>query len=146
MADPNPESNLPPFVREIPASAAPEYRGFWRLWQEEDFFACHEVLEELWRRTADAQRGFYHGLIHAAVTRYQHRRGNAVGAARQWVKTQERLAPFRPVFYGVNIEQLLRATEEEIAPSLRSLSEEQAGRVEALRREMRRKVSGSQGA
>ena len=133
----------PAFVNDIPANAAPEYLEFWRLWQESQFFDCHEVLEWLWRGSPRGpQRDFYHGLIHAAVTLYQHRRGNAVGAARQWERAQAKLAQFAPAFYGVSVDELLRSVGEEIAPSLHGLSEEQARRVEALRRDLCRKISG----
>lgn len=132
------------FSPPLPPDAPPEYAEFWRLWQGGEFFACHEVLEELWRRTAEPQRLFYNGLIHAAVAIYQHRRGNAVGAARQWVRAQAKLAPFAPRFCSVEVTALLRALEDEIAPSLERLTQEQAQHLEALRRELHRRFCDSQ--
>ncbi len=99
-----------------------EYSMFWQLWHEERFFECHEVLEELWKRTSGSERWFYAGLIHCAVARYQHRRGNAYGACRQWWRATVKLQPFAPQHRGVEIEALLHHVELEIASSLAQLS------------------------
>ena len=116
------------------ADDAPElYRRFWQLWSEARFFECHEVLEALWRVTAEPQRSFYQGLIHCAVAIYQHRRGNAVGAARQLVRAQARLERFRPNCCQVEVDGLLASVEQEIAPSLARLDAVQLARLEALR-------------
>ncbi len=136
---------MPSFVRGGAKDAPPQLREFWELWQNEEFFACHEVLEELWRQSAEPKRRFYNGLIHAAVAIYQHRRGNPVGAARQWVRAQVKLAPFAPEYDDVNVELLLRAVEMEIAPSLRRLDESEERRLEILRRDLSRELNGSEG-
>ena len=34
-----------------------------RLFNDEEFFERHEVLEELWTETQDERRKFYQGLI-----------------------------------------------------------------------------------
>jgi hypothetical protein len=39
-------------------------------WNAEEFFECHEVLEELWLRAGDERR-FYQGLIQAAAGFYK---------------------------------------------------------------------------
>ena len=136
---------MQPFVPILAKDAPPQLRAFWNLWQSEEFFACHEVLEELWRVTSGPRRLFYNGLIHAAVAIYQHRRGNAVGAARQWERTKSKLLPFAPEYDDVDVETLLRVVELEIAPSLRRLNDDEARGVETLRCDLRRKFSGSEG-
>lgn len=136
---------LPSFVRAVAKDAPSQLHEFWELWQNEEFFACHEVLEELWRQTAEPKRRFYNGLIHAAVAIYQHRRGNKVGAARQWVRAQVKLAPFVPAYDDVNVESLLRAVETEIAPSLRRLNEIEERQLAELRRDLSWKLNGSEG-
>ena len=132
-------------MRAVAKDAPPQLLTFWELWQCEEFFACHEVLEDLWRQTTGPRRTFYNGLIHAAVAMYQQRRGNAVGAARQMVRAQVKLAPFVPEFDDVDVESLLRLVEAEIAPSLRRLTENEAQKVETLRRDLSREWNGSQG-
>ena len=39
-----------------------------RLFNEQEFFECHEVLEELWSETLGEEKKFYQGLIQAAVS------------------------------------------------------------------------------
>ena len=110
-----------------------EYSMFWQLWREERFFECHEVLEELWKRTKTRERWFYNGLIHCAVSIYQHRRGNAIGACRQLVRAQVKLRAFAPRFGGVEIALLLSFVENEIASSLSQTSDVQRASWPALR-------------
>ncbi len=52
-----------------------------RLFNEEDFFECHEVLEELWSETLGAEKKFYQGLIQAAVALFHFGNENLGGAA-----------------------------------------------------------------
>ena len=41
------------------------YRHAIDLFNEREFFACHDVLEEIWAETLGTEREFYQGLIHA---------------------------------------------------------------------------------
>ena len=123
-------------LRDLPE----KYARFWHLWQREEFFECHEVLEDLWRRAPGRERLFLNGLIHCAVSIYQPRRGNAVGAARQLARAQRKLAPFALHFWHCDIASLLSRVETEIAPSLAALDESQCAQLEDLRASLNRKV------
>jgi uncharacterized protein len=46
----------------------------------EDYFECHEVLEELWME--EGRDIFYQGLLQIAVGLYHHRNGNVSGAIK----------------------------------------------------------------
>ena len=70
-------------------------------------FEAHELLEELWRAAAPAERDLYQGLVHVAVATYQDTRGNEVGRTRQLEKAMRRLAPYAPAYEGIPIESLL---------------------------------------
>ncbi len=105
-----------------------EYTMFWELWLAERFFECHEVLEELWKRTRGRERWFYNGLIHGAVAIYQHRRGNSNGAYRQLLRAQVKLLPFAPRHRNLEIAAFLQSVEGEIAPSLAQIGDEQRAR------------------
>lgn len=130
-----------PFLLFIPEEAALLYREFWKLWLDGEWFKAHEELEELWRATHGPQKLFYNGLIHAAVALYQHERGNALGACRQSVRMQEKLAPFTPEFYGVQINDLVDTIEKEIAPSKARLNEKQSAQLEKLRERLKERVN-----
>lgn len=129
-----------PFLLFIPENAPQKYGEFWQLWQDEKFFEAHETLEDLWRETQDERKLFFNGLIHAVVALYQHRRGNAIGAARQNVRMQEKLTSFAPEFYGVQIDKLIGSVETEIAPSVACLSEADRAQLESLRAEIKEKL------
>ncbi|WP_077618658.1 DUF309 domain-containing protein [Bacillus sinesaloumensis] len=50
---------------------------------DRDYFECHEVLEEHWKKKPIPERSiFWVGLIQIAVSLYHHRRGNLPGALR----------------------------------------------------------------
>lgn len=71
-----------------------------------DGFAAHEVLEDLWRAAAPAERDLYQGLVHVAVATYQESRGNAVGRRRQLEKARRRLEAYEPAYEGLDIATL----------------------------------------
>jgi predicted metal-dependent hydrolase len=72
-----------------------------------EYFAAHEVLEDVWRAAEPAERDFYQGLVHVAVAWYQAGRGNRVGCERQLEKATRRLGPYAPQYKGVNLASLL---------------------------------------
>jgi len=65
---------------------------FLRLWQNEEYFECHEVLELLWRAADGNARWRYHGLIHCAVALHHLRQENWFGMARQWLRAGAKLS------------------------------------------------------
>jgi predicted metal-dependent hydrolase len=132
---------LPCPVPPLPNDAPPGYREFWRLWSEERFYECHEVLEDLWRETQGLQRLFYHGLIHCAVAVYQHRRGNAVGAVRQLLRAQVKLRRFRSTHYGVDVDEVLAGVARAVAASAEKLSVEQRAQLLALEKSLEKRIA-----
>jgi predicted metal-dependent hydrolase len=111
-----------------------EYREFWRLWAAGEYFDCHETLEVLWRRAEGERKLFYHGLIHCAVALYQAQRGNAIGALRQCVRAEVKLARYAPEYSGLDISALLQFVENEVAPLHGVLTPRQRNGLKNLRR------------
>ena len=72
-----------------------------------EYFAAHEVLEDVWRAADPDERDFFQGLVHVAVAWYQAGRGNQVGCERQLEKAARRLAPYAPVHRGLDVADLL---------------------------------------
>jgi hypothetical protein len=72
-----------------------------------EYFAAHEVLEDVWRAAESDERDFYQGLVHVAVAWYQAARGNRVGCERQLEKAARRLGPYAPKHEGVAVASLL---------------------------------------
>jgi len=52
------------------------------LFNRGEFFACHEVLEQVWLEAREPQKLFLQGLIQIAVGFHHLRRNNLVGAQR----------------------------------------------------------------
>ena len=72
-----------------------------------DFFASHEVWEDLWRKESGRSRQFYKGLIQAAVALYHLTRGNRHGAAKLLAGSQTYLEPYRCGYLGLDVDGFL---------------------------------------
>jgi hypothetical protein len=83
-----------------------------------DFFASHEVWEDLWRKESGRSRQFYKGLIQAAVALYHLRRGNRHGAAKLLAGSQGCLEPYRSRYLGLDIDGFLAALERCVTAAL----------------------------
>jgi len=88
-----------------------------RLFNVEEFFQCHEVLEEAWTPEHGPRRLFLQALIHLAVGFYHCQRTNPVGAGHQLRKGLGKLAAYLPSWEGVDTARLhreARAAREQI--------------------------------
>jgi len=57
---------------------------------DRDYFECHEILEDYWKRTdRKNKQSIWVGLIQLAVSCYHHRRGNFLGAKKTLEKALE---------------------------------------------------------
>ena len=83
------------------------YREGLRLFNEHEFFACHDVLEELWTETLGPEREFYQGLIQASVALFHFGEGNLGGARRLYESCTRYLEPYRPRYLGMDLERFL---------------------------------------
>ncbi|MGE0375620.1 MAG: DUF309 domain-containing protein [Planctomycetaceae bacterium] len=88
-------------------SADPRYVEGVRLFNEREFFACHDVLEELWGETLGRDRDFYQGLIHAAVCLFHFEEGNLGGARTMYESTRRYLLPFGASHLGLDLQSFL---------------------------------------
>jgi uncharacterized protein len=79
-----------------------------QLFNDEEFFQCHEALEEAWTAEARPRRLFLQALIHLAVSLYHCQRGNPVGASRQLRKGLKKLDGFIPSCEGIDTGRLYR--------------------------------------
>ena len=81
------------------------------LFNDREFFHCHEVLEEAWMPELGPRRLFLQALIHVAVGFHHCQRGNAAGATGQLRKGLRKLAAYLPSCEGVDTERLYRETQ-----------------------------------
>jgi predicted metal-dependent hydrolase len=73
----------------------------------QEYFASHETWEALWRKESGPERGFYQGLIQAAVALHHLRRGNLRGAQTLLGRSRRNLDPYRPVHLGLDVAAFL---------------------------------------
>lgn len=74
-----------------------------RLFNEEEFFECHDILEELWTETMGSERLFYQGLIQASVAMFHFGNENLGGARKLYHSSTEKLAPYAPCFMNLDL-------------------------------------------
>lgn len=79
-----------------------------RLFNEEEFFECHEVLEELWGETQGEPKKFLQGLIQAAVALFHFGNENFGGAKKLYYSTMEKLAPYGDVYWSLDLARFRR--------------------------------------
>jgi len=82
------------------------------LYRAGKFFACHEVLEELWTPMRGPHRLFLQALIHFAVAFYHQQRRNPLGAERQLRKALRKVERYLPLYEGVDTATLHREGQE----------------------------------
>lgn len=78
-----------------------QYREGLRLFNAEDFFECHEILEELWSETQGEPKRFLQGLIQAAVALFHFGNENFGGAKKLYLAAMEKLAPYGEEYMGL---------------------------------------------
>ena len=78
------------------------------LFNNREFFQCHEVLEEAWTKEVGPRRLFLQALIHLAVGFYHCERTNPAGASSQLKKGIHKLALYLPSCEGIDTARLHR--------------------------------------
>ncbi len=78
------------------------------LFNRQEFFECHEVLEEVWTPERGPRRLFLQAVIHVAVAFYHCQRGNLAGARGQLRKALRKLTPYLPRYEGLDTVRLFR--------------------------------------
>ncbi len=81
------------------------------LFNRADYFAAHEVWEEVWRDCPSQERRFYQGLIQAAVAIYQWNRSNARGARRLFYSGRAYMESYAPTHLGLDVPRFWQSIE-----------------------------------
>lgn len=79
------------------------YIEFFELFNEQEFYECHEVLEDLWMETVSKERPYYQGLIQTATAFYHLRNGNGGGARKLFTTGLQYLEPFPGTYLGFDL-------------------------------------------
>lgn len=84
----------------------PELHSFVSLFNQEQYFGAHEVLEELWRRENGPAKNFYQGLIQIAAAFVHVQKKNFTGAERLLKSSRRYLEPYPAGYLSIGIEEL----------------------------------------
>lgn len=83
-----------------------------RLFNERQFFECHEILEPFYQETDDENKPFLEGLIQlAAAFRLYSEFGETKGPVRMIHQALIRFENYQPTFLHIQVENLSRAAE-----------------------------------
>ena len=83
-----------------------------RLFNQRQFFACHEILEEFYQNADAEHRPFLEGLIQlAAAFRMFSDFGETKGPVRMIYQALIRFENFQPAFLQVRVKELCQAAE-----------------------------------
>ena len=80
-----------------------------------DYFECHEILEDEWKKAPVKERqDYWKGFIAIAVSQYHHRRGNFKGALKAVQNAITRLKHEEELLFvfGLDAARLLKKLEE----------------------------------
>ena len=87
-----------------------------------NWFACHEVLEELWVGETGTVRDLYQGILQVAVALHHWKNGNFAGAMLLFDSGVKLLRHVEPSCQGVVVTALITDTER-VREALASLGE-----------------------
>lgn len=84
-----------------------QYREGLRLFNEEEFFECHDVLEELWSETLGEEKKYIQGLIQAAIALFHFGNENFGGAKKLYISARKNLDSYGDDYWGVELGRFL---------------------------------------
>ena len=103
------------------------------LFNQREYFNCHEILEEVWLEAATEDKHFYEGLIRLATGLHLrfHRR-IPQGAINLLTQGLMRLEHYRPTYLGVDVARLYTEIDEHLQ-DLKASKKPQPGFIERWR-------------
>lgn len=96
------------------------------LFNQGEYYKCHDALEEAWKQDQSPTRDLYRGILQVGIAVYQIERGNYRGAVKMLLRVRQWLEPLPHVCRGVNIARL-RDNAAQIQAIVTELGEERLG-------------------
>ena len=90
-----------------PPPYPPQYLEGLHLFNEQHFFECHDILEELWSDVVGDERRFYQGLIQVAVSLFHFGNGNLGGARKLYHSSRGYLEDYPSPYMSLDLDKLL---------------------------------------
>ncbi|MBE9157814.1 DUF309 domain-containing protein [Nodosilinea sp. LEGE 06152] len=77
------------------------------LFNQGEYYRCHDVLEAIWMEANTLEKPFYQGILQIAVGLYHLGNHNWQGASILLGEGVNRLRPFEPTYAGVDVARLV---------------------------------------
>lgn len=90
------------------------------LFNQGEYFECHEELEHAWNEDKGAARELYRGVLQVAVAYLQIERGNYNGAIKMLMRVKQWLDPLPETCRGIDV-QKLRSDADAVYQQLKEL-------------------------
>lgn len=90
-----------------------QYYEFFRKFNAGEYYECHDLLEDIWME--DKTNKFLQGMLQLAVGIYHFECGNMKGARWMFTNARKYLANYKPVYWSLNVEQVIGYIEECLA-------------------------------
>jgi predicted metal-dependent hydrolase len=94
-----------------------------RRFNSGEFYKQHDLFEALWMQESGAVRQLYQGVLQVGIAYFQITRGNARGAHKMLLRSNQWLAALPAVCQGINIAQL-RADAAQVRAELERVGED----------------------
>ena len=99
---------------ELALMADPRFASAVRLFNQGQWYACHDGFEELWHETQGPSRRVLQGILQIAVAHHHLERGNRRGAMVLLGEGLGRLRPFGEQHLAMNIASLCTAAADRL--------------------------------
>lgn len=76
------------------------------LFNQGEFYKCHDALEEAWNQDKSAGRNLYRGILQIGIAYFQIERGNYRGAVKMLLRVRQWLDPLPDNCRGINLADL----------------------------------------
>ena len=76
------------------------------LFNQGEYYRCHDALETAWRDEQEPVRNLYHGILQVGIAYFQIERGNYRGAVKMLLRVRQWLNPLPDVCQGVAVAEL----------------------------------------
>lgn len=96
------------------------------MFNEGEFYQCHDDLEAAWMAEEGRIRDLYRGILQVGIAYYQIQRGNYRGALKMLLRVRQWLDPLPPTCRGINIDKL-RQEATAVHEALNELGPERIG-------------------
>jgi hypothetical protein len=103
---------MPEEVSQLSPPYPPEYLRGIELFNQGEFYECHEVLEDIWVVSCGQEKLFYQGIIMAAVAFYHYELGRFGAARVMHRKAKERLQQVPETFMSLDVGQFVQQLDQ----------------------------------